>query len=305
LSPGDSTAAVAELKDLMRRMSARYEPISMELTDAAGSTVYVQQIYYGESRLVRALRIFPFVQLLFGSLFIVVGYLGFSHVRKSEQSNLWVGMAKEAAHQLGTPISGLMGWIALLRSSETDADQRRLALDELEVDAERLTRVATRFSDIGSMPRLSQESVGEALKSSVAYIKRRLPTAGAATGLDLRIAGEPVASINLELFAWVIENLLKNALDAMEGRGGDIVVDAREVDDDIWIDVSDTGRGIDRRNWKEVFRPGYSTKKRGWGLGLSLAKRIVEDYHGGALTLVRSKPGEGTTFRITLPKSNR
>jgi hypothetical protein len=154
------------------------------------------------------------------------------------------------------------------------------------------------------MPRLSQESVGEALKSSVAYIERRLPREGAATGLDLRIAGEPVASINLELFAWVIENLLKNALDAMEGRGGDIVIDAREVDDGVWIDVSDTGRGIDRRNWKEVFRPGYSTKKRGWGLGLSLAKRIVEDYHGGALTLVRSKPGE-TTFRITLPAFDR
>lgn len=305
LSSADSAEAVATLKDMMRRMSARYQPISMELAGPDGNTVYTQQIFYGESRLVRALRLFPFAQLVLGSLFILVGYLGFSHVRRNEQSNLWVGMAKEAAHQLGTPISSLMGWIALLRTSGADEGQRTVALDELEVDAQRLTRVATRFSDIGSMPRLSVESVGDALRSSVDYIERRLPKEGERTTLDLTIEGQPVAAINLELFAWVIENLLKNALDAMEGGKGEIAIDARETDGEVWIDVSDTGRGIDRQNWKEVFRPGYSTKKRGWGLGLSLAKRIVEAYHGGTLTLLRSRPGEGTTFRVTLPSARR
>ena len=304
LSSADSVRAVERLKRIMDRMKAGYEPITMSLTDASGATVYVQQIFYGDSKLVRALRVFPYVQLIFVSLFVLVGYLGFSHVRRDEQSSLWVGMAREAAHQLGTPLSSLMGWIALLRDRDTPSEQKQMALDELEVDADRLKRVTNRFSDIGSMPRFTVESMGDVLRSSVAYIERRLPQRAAVVELDLRIDEGLRASINSELFEWVVENLLKNALDSLEGRGGRIVIEALRVDRRIRIDISDTGRGIDRRNWKDVFRPGYSTKTRGWGLGLSLSRRIVENYHGGELTLVRSRPGEGTTFRIELPVPN-
>ncbi len=301
LSSDDSLRAMRRLGSLMRRMEAGYEPIEMELVDATGNTVYRQRIFYGDSRLILALRMFPYAQLVFGSLFILVGYLGFSHVRRSEQSNLWVGMAKEAAHQLGTPISSLMGWTALLRSPDTQADQREMAVAELEVDAERLRRVANRFSDIGSMPKLSLESVGDVIETCVAYIERRLPSQSRAVELSTTIDGTLTASLNAELFSWVVENLLKNALDALEGNGGQISVHARHVDGQVWIDVTDSGKGIDRRDWKNVFRPGFSTKRRGWGLGLSLAKRIVEDYHGGTLSLVRSRVGEGTTFRIMIP----
>ncbi len=301
LSARDSTRAMRRLRSIMSRMESQYEPIEMEMVDAAGATVYKQRIFYGDSQLVRALRVFPFVQLAFGTLFILVGYLGFSHVRRNEQSNLWVGMAKEAAHQLGTPISSLMGWIELLRDPQAEADQREMAVSELEVDAERLKRVTNRFSDIGSMPKLLVEPVRDVLETSVAYIERRLPKESGSVELNLNVRGEPRASLNRELFAWVVENILKNALDSMEASGGTIEVAAGSVDDRVVIDISDTGKGIDRRQWKNVFRPGYSTKQRGWGLGLSLAKRIVEVYHGGSLTLARSKLGEGSTFRIELP----
>jgi signal transduction histidine kinase len=152
------------------------------------------------------------------------------------------------------------------------------------------------------MPKLSVVFLKSALETSVEYIERRLPREAGKVDLILEVDGELMVSLNKELFSWVIENILKNALDAMENQGGRILVSAREVDSNVWIEIADTGKGIDRRQWKNVFRPGYSTKKRGWGLGLSLAKRIVEDYHGGTLTLAKSRPGEGTTFRIALPQ---
>jgi signal transduction histidine kinase len=182
-------------------------------------------------------------------------------------------------------------------------DQKLQVVRELEVDAERLGRIANRFSDIGSMPKLSVRSVSSVVHQSVEYIERRLPREAGGVELVADVPEGLDAPLNPDLFEWVVENLLKNALDALEDRGGRIEVVGRSSNGTIQLDFTDDGKGIDRRQWKNVFRPGYSTKKRGWGLGLSLARRIVEDYHGGSLTLIRSKPGEGATFRIELPRA--
>jgi signal transduction histidine kinase len=194
-----------------------------------------------------------------------------------------------------------MGWLELLRLPELPAPQRTEALDEIEKDIDRLKRVTSRFSDIGSLPKLEVQPIGPVIENTVDYIRRRIPQQGKQVTLTAEIADGLRAPLNPELFEWVIENLLKNALDAIETDTGAIEIVARPFGNRIAIDIRDTGKGIDRRQWKNVFRPGYSTKKRGWGLGLSLAKRIVEDYHGGALTLVQSRIDHGTTFRIEVP----
>jgi len=309
LTEREAEAQRTHLLEKIPEMALLHDPIPIVVT-FPGTTEYpairfVQYLYYGESELVSGLRSFPFVQLLFVSLFVLVGYFGFSYIRRSEQSSLWVGMAKEAAHQLGTPISSLMGWLEYMRMRDGERKDsiHEETYVEIEKDIERLTRVASRFSDIGSLPKLEVQAVSPVIEGTTDYMRRRLPQGG--TFIRLNVAVEPglEAPLNAELFEWVIENLLKNALDAMESERGRIDVLASVVDSEIRIDVRDSGKGIDRRHWKNVFRPGYSTKKRGWGLGLSLAKRIVEDYHGGTLSLVQSKPGQGSTFRIELPVS--
>jgi two-component system, NtrC family, sensor histidine kinase KinB len=297
--PPDSVRARQQLLDRAVDMAGQYQPIPIEID--FGSSQLKQYIFYDESQLIRELRIFPYVQLLFIGLFVVAGYLGFSYVRSSEQSGLWVGMAREAAHQLGTPISSLMGWHELLKEEQLSEEQRRTALDEVENDIERLNRVASRFSDIGSLPKLEVMPVAAVIQDMAAYMRRRMPQQSRQVLLNVSVPSGIKAPLNPELFEWVIENLIKNALDAIEAKEGKIDISARSVDGKIRIDISDTGKGIDRSQWKYIFRPGYSTKKRGWGLGLSLAKRIVEDYHGGSLSLAQSRLGQGTTFRIELP----
>ena len=295
------------LLEMASELALVNEPIPIVVnfpeSDFFPATRFVQIVYYGESDLVARLRWFPYIQLLFVGLFVMVGYFGFSYIRRSEQSSLWVGMAKEAAHQLGTPISSLMGWVEMLRMNRDEPSARHAdeeAFSEIEKDIERLERVTSRFSDIGSLPKLDRQPVAPVLETTADYIRRRIPRSGGIIKVEVEASPELEAPINTDLFEWVIENLLKNALDAMEDNGS-IRIEASRISDRVRIDVTDTGKGIDRRQWKNVFRPGYSTKKRGWGLGLSLAKRVVEDYHGGSLTLAASRPGEGTTFRIEIP----
>ena len=293
-----SSADSARVRRRVAQMAEAYAPIPIEIEYSEGGDLK-QFVYYDESDLIQELRIYPYFQLLFVGLFVLVGYLGFSYVRRNEQSSLWVGMAREAAHQLGTPISSLMGWLELLRQPDMTPDAHGTALDEVEKDIERLSRVANRFNDIGSLPKLEAMPLAPFISKTADYIRRRFPQRG--VSLEVEVPEGLRAPLNAQLFEWVIENLLKNALDAIEKREGKIKISARRENDRIFIDIGDNGKGIDRRQWKNVFRPGYSTKKRGWGLGLSLAKRIVEDYHGGSLTLAQSKPGQGTTFRIELP----
>ena len=259
-----------------------------------------QLVHYGESPLAVLIRRFPVVQLAVVALFVLVGYLGFSYVRRSERSALWVGMAREAAHQLGTPLSSMIGWVELLRLGDA-ADPAQVA-DELERDVDRLRRVADRFEKIGSRPVLTPTPLRPVLDGVADYVRRRVPQSG--DGVEITVDAPPDlrAPLNVELFEWVVENVLKNALDATEGVPGPhrIALAARQRGPEVTLDVRDTGRGMDRATARHVFRPGFSTKRRGWGLGLSLARRIVEDYHGGELTVAETRSGGGTTFRIVL-----
>ena len=267
-------------------------------------------LHYGDSPLVKRLSWLPWVALCVTGLFIVVGYLGFRNIKNSEQRSIWVGMARETAHQLGTPLSSLYGWIELMKAeleSPLDGDEgaakRRFEqiIAEMEEDTSRLNKIASRFSLIGSRPELRLEDLNDVIGETAVYLRDRLSR-------EIEIhhvpSGEvPPVPLNRQLIGWAFENLFKNAADAMEGKGGRIDVSAEVRQDAKWVDirVRDNGKGIPPHLVKQVFLPGYSTKKRGWGLGLAFVKRIVEDYHRGKIVVHESTPGEGTTFLISLP----
>jgi signal transduction histidine kinase len=252
-------------------------------------------VYYGESSLLKQIRYFPIIQLIVVALFIIVTLIAISTRNKSTQNQVWAGMAKETAHQLGTPLSSLQGWVEILK--ETPGSEK--IANEMSKDVERLKLVSDRFGKIGSTPQLEETNVVEQVKSMVAYLKRRSPEK---VRFVINDGNEDIpAMINAPLFDWVIENLLKNALDSMEGRGS-ITVSIRNETTQVLIDVTDTGKGITKKNIPNVFKPGFTTKKRGWGLGLSLSKRIIEQYHKGELFVKNSEPGKGTTFRIVLKR---
>lgn len=255
--------------------------------------------YYGESQIIRRLRLLPYFEIAAVALFILIGYLGFSSIRKNEERLIWVGMAKETAHQLGTPLSAQIGWLEYLKSSP---ESLKKVLPELEKDLKRLQIITNRFSQIGSKPELKTENPFELIGETVQYFRNRIPQKNGGTRILSELDPNLTRlQLNSELFSWVLENLIKNALDAMGSKGGTITITTgMENTRQAFVDVADTGKGIPAARRKDIFRPGYSTKKRGWGLGLSLARRIVEEYHGGRLLLKESKPGEGTTFRILL-----
>ncbi len=262
---------------------------------------YAAKIYYTYSRTLTLLTYFPYLQILLLLVFFVLAILGMSAVRRAEQNKVWVGMAKETAHQLGTPISAIIGWIEHLKNTLPDSEENTMVLSELEKDVGRLNLIADRFSKIGSDPELETYSVQKVLSEVVRYMEKRAPKRIAFHLNDSPDLSKLLVRINKHLFAWVVENLLRNALDAMQGEG-QININIKEEPKTIHIDVSDTGHGIPQNKFKTVFEPGYSTKKRGWGLGLSLAKRIIEDYHGGKIFVKESKPDDGTTFSVVLPK---
>ena len=256
----------------------------------------INRYYYGNSRLLNEVRYYPIVQLLIVALFIIITITALRSSYRSVQNQVWAGMAKETAHQLGTPVSSLEGWMEILK--ETHGQESFVT--ELNKDVSRLRLVTDRFGKIGSTPRLEERNIIYQIEDMVEYIRKR---AGGKVRFSILSHGKenlPVR-ISAPLFDWVIENLLKNALDAMEGKGN-IIVDIMEKEKNVVIDVTDTGKGISKQNISKVFRPGFTTKKRGWGLGLSLSKRIVEIYHKGSLTVKNSEPGKGTTFRIILIK---
>jgi len=282
----------------MRQMKEGEKPISFEYYDGQ-----YQYVYYDDSFLLKQLKFFPFMQLIIISIFIFILLLGFTVAKRNEQNKVWVGLAKETAHQLGTPISSLMAWLELLKLNlEDNPDEYELIL-EMEGDVQRLEGVAERFSKIGSEPEFTETDSRELLNQSAEYIRKRMSRSGKAT-LDVNnnIPPDSKILVSPQLFSWVIENLLKNALDALPGGQGKLTIDAVETNNKYYIDVSDTGKGIPKNRFDEVFQPGFTTKKRGWGLGLSLTKRIVENYHKGRIFVLKSEVGKGTTFRIILPK---
>lgn len=253
-------------------------------------------VYYQDSALLTQLKVFPYIQLTVIAVFLLVAYTAFSSSRKSEQNQVWVGLAKETAHQLGTPISSLMAWIELMKDKFSAEDDPLVA--EMENDVKRLEIVADRFSKIGSKPKLEGHSVYDVVTEYVDYFKVRV-----SNKIHFEVNGDPhlEADINVPLFDWVLENLLKNAINAIEDSGSiHIEIGQNQVKKQVFIDITDTGKGIPRSKFVTVFQPGYTTRKRGWGLGLSLTKRIVENYHNGQIYVKDSELGKGTTFRIAL-----
>lgn len=257
---------------------------------------FYQYIYYEDSILLRRLSLYPYIQLAVMAILTVIICVAVIISKRAEQNRVWVGLSKETAHQLGTPISSLMAWSEYLTLIGTDPDVTK----EIDKDVKRLSTIAERFSKIGSNPELQLEYLNERIKSSLEYMRSRI---SGKVNLQLHLSEDDHGTmISGALFEWVMENLTKNSVDAMEGAGRiDITTGADK--DKVWIEVKDTGKGIAKKNFKNVFNPGFTTKKRGWGLGLTLVKRIIEEYHGGRIYVKESEPGKGTTFRIELPKA--
>lgn len=287
-----------KLKEKLKELSNQHPPISVKTPDGN----VIQYLYYGDSDIIKKLKYYPYFQILFAVLFILIAYSSFNYIKKNEQSNIWVGMSKETAHQLGTPISSLLGWNEILKINYNNPDKVLDIVEEINSDLNRLNKIAKRFSKIGSQPELRDESPYEIIQKVIHYFERRIPQLGKNVTLSIHGAKEVKAKLNAELFEWVIENLIKNALDAIETKEGkiDFLISASKKF--VSIEVSDTGKGIEHKRRKDIFRPGYSTKRRGWGLGLSLSKRIIENYHNGKIFVKESIVNVGTTFQILLKR---
>lgn len=277
------------LKAKLEALKSSSNVIEIEIADG-----FSQYLYYEDSTLLKRLSIFPYILLLVMLAFIMVVYYAVSSTKKAEQNKVWVGLSKETAHQLGTPISSLMAWMELLPDMGIDAD----TLAEMNKDVNRLSTIASRFSKIGSVPRMTDENLIAVIGDAVGYMSTRISQR---ITLTYKHTTEKIAVMACApLLEWVIENLIKNAVDAMEGHGS-ITVETESNATTAYIEISDTGKGIARKYHKTIFNPGYTTKGRGWGLGLTLAKRIIEQYHQGRIFIKQSTPGVGTTFRIELP----
>lgn len=289
------------LNDKLDELKSTNPPLLVKVM-LNGEKKVISKIYYGDSDLVIQIRYFPYFQILFAIFFILIAYLSFSHIKKSEQSNIWVGMSKETAHQLGTPISSLMGWYEYLKLSYENPDKVLSIAEEINTDLTRLNKVAQRFSKIGSQPKLKEENLYNIIHKVIVYFQKRLPHIEKDVKIQIRGNSDIHANINADLFEWVLENLTKNALDAIEHKHGEISFILEENGKNVILEVQDNGKGIEATKKNDVFKPGYSTKKRGWGLGLSLAKRIIDEYHKGKISIKSTHPGEGTTFQILFHK---
>ena len=285
--------SVRMVREAAERMRAEGQHMRMDVTPSGDKIHDYIYIYYEESIMLRRLTVYPYVQLVVVAIFALVCLFALLASKRAEQNRVWVGLSRETAHQLGTPISSLMAWSEVLRETYPDD----ALLPEMDKDVRRLQLIAERFSKIGSAPELKDENLVDVIGRVVDYYDRRTSRKVVFT---YAVPSRPVvAQVNAPLFEWVIENLCKNAVDAMQGEGH-IDIRLEEHAKGIAIEVSDTGKGISRKHFKSVFKPGFTTKKRGWGLGLSLAKRIVEEYHHGRIFVKNSEVGRGTTFRIEL-----
>jgi signal transduction histidine kinase len=289
----------------LERMDSRHSPILLEVMGPDGTRRVLGKLHRGESHLTRELRWIPPLQVGLVGVFLLLGLVGLRSLKAGEQRSVVVGMAKEAAHQLGTPLSSLMGWIELLREGSS-AESVPSVLAEMERDLARLVKVASRFEKIGSKPRLTVQTAEPIVRETVQYFRHRLPRIGRTVDIRERYSEAPSVLANRVLLEWVLENLIKNALDSLdESEHGVVMVEVgvEGQTGDVRITVEDNGKGIPPRNRARIFRPGFSTKQSGWGLGLSMAKRIVEEHHGGRLRLLFSQPGDGSRFGVFLPRA--
>ena len=303
--------------DTTRATWRRIKEVAQDLYDQHGEfplyfgETEVNYLRYGDSEAINQLRRMPFIAIGVVLAFMTVGMIGFQNIRRSEERYIWVGMAKETAHQLGTPLSSLLGWMEVMspenRAGMSPEEQEELlssTTSNMRVDVQRLQRVANRFGLIGSVPELTECNLNELVEEAATYYRRRLPFEGKGIRIDVEAGDVPPVRLNAELFSWVLENLIKNSLQASDSKNGQVIVSTHKTSGgrSVVLNVIDNGKGISVAAARKIFRPGFTTKKRGWGMGLTLVKRIVEEYHGGRITLARSHPGE-TVFEITLPIS--
>jgi len=302
----DTTKTIQEQKNFLlnyiNKMQSDYEPIVV--TDSDGKILL--KFFYTHSELIDNLEMFPIIEFFIITIFIVIGYIAFSNIRKTEESKVWVGMAKEAAHQLGTPISSLLAWIEIIKFNKGEPEKLNETLVEMQKDVERLNMIATRFSKIGSLPERKRVNISEILENVCNYFEKRMPHLGKKIRIERIFQKNLYSDLNAELFQWVIENLLKNSAEAIDTKNGRVSIELAELSrNKIVITVSDNGKGMTLKQRRQIFFPGFTTKKRGWGLGLTLSKRIIEEYHNGKIFVKESSLGKGTTFQIELEKSNQ
>ncbi len=294
ISQVDSSASARKkLKTLIKQMDRISSPIAIEYSEGN-----VDYMHYGDSKLITQLHYLPYISIALIGLFIFIGYTGFRNIKDNEQRSVWVGMARETAHQLGTPLSSLLGWMELIKSGRSS----RSVIEEMEKDIDRLEKITARFSQIGSEVKLEETELVPIIRESVNYYRSRIPKTQARIEIKEDYRAEPIKRINPHLMGWVMENLIRNSLDSFNQGSGKVTISVfTDEKGQVIIDVSDNGCGIEHQNRRNIFRPGYTTKKRGWGVGLSLARRIIQDYHNGKLILKESHPNKGTTMRIILP----
>jgi hypothetical protein len=281
----------------MKLIDKNNSPIPLIYRDAIIGDITFGYLHYGDSSIVEKLKLWTYVILFSMGIFIFIGFLGFSFIRNNEKKHIWVGMAKETAHQLGTPVSALMGWVDWLKDHPEKSNE---ILSEIELDLQRLEQISRRFSNMGSKPHFSEFNLSVKVEKIVEYLNKRLPSLGKKVELlndidpDIKING------NGSLLAWAIENIIRNGIDAIEREDGQIIISLKQVNNIAKIQIHDNGIGIPKKDWKNIFRPGFSTKKTGWGLGLSLSTRIVEDIHNGSLSVASSSMKKGTIIQISL-----
>ncbi|MFQ6605866.1 MAG: ATP-binding protein [Fidelibacterota bacterium] len=291
----------AELLRIMQSMDRQNQPIPLVYKDQDTEFVF-GYLHFSDSRSIQKLKWLPYIEIGAVALFVLVGFIGFTIIRNSEKHHIWIGMARETAHQLGTPVSALMGWVHLLKDRSTDVTE---VVGEMETDLNRLAQVSERFSKMGTESDLEPVDLKELTGSMVSYLEKRLPSLGKQVVIDT-VGVQPVSiRANHVLLSWAIENIVRNGIDAVDESHGLIRLHTRTDDKGVYLIITDNGIGIERRHWKNVFRPGYSTKKRGWGMGLSLTLRIIREIHGGDIAIVSSSPEAGTVFEITLPLEQR
>ena len=283
----------------IKSMDVINEPIALVYYNENSEPIKFGYLHYGDSSLIQKIKIWTYVEIISIGLFICIGFFGFSYIRHSEKQNIWIGLSRETAHQLGTPVSALLGWLDYLKNERTDLEK---ILPEIESDIERLQQVNRRFSKMGSRPELEYFNLSKRISSTLDYLGKRMPSLGGKVILMNKIDPDVKIKANGTLRSWAVENLIRNGIDSIDKENGKIEVTLKQDVHHIKIHITDNGCGIPKKDWKNIFRPGFSTKNSGWGLGLSLCERIINDVHGGKVSVLASKIHEGTTFEIAISK---
>ncbi len=293
----ESVVTIKEINKFMKAIDNYNVPIPLTYKDETVGEINFGYLHYGDSAIVQKLQLWSYVQIVAIGLFIFLGFSGFSFIRNNEKKHIWVGMARETAHQLGTPVSALMGWVDWLKEHPEKIDE---VVPEMEIDLQRLEQIGRRFSKMGTKSDFEEFDLSERIERIVDYLNRRLPSLGKKVELRNDIHPGIIILANGSLLAWSIENIIRNGIDAIEREDGKVSISLRKYNDDIKIRIQDNGRGIPKKDWKNIFRPGFSTKQAGWGLGLSLSSRIIEDIHGGQLKVLESSNVTGSILEIRL-----